>query len=50
MRPPCSAVDRLGALDVLLSDAGGGHLPPTHELDDENWRPMQALNIEAYAL
>ena len=41
------AVERFGRLDVLVNNAGGGRLVPTHQLEDAQWRQMQALNIDA---
>ena len=40
------AVQRFGRLDVLVNNAGGGTLIPTHELEDAQWRAMLSLNLD----
>ncbi|WP_339703527.1 SDR family oxidoreductase [uncultured Sphingosinicella sp.] len=44
------AADRFGRLDVLVNNAGGGKLIPTHELDFELWQRLLALNLDGYFL
>jgi len=35
-----------GRLDVLVNNAGGGRLAPSHELDDAQWRETLSLNLD----
>lgn len=39
-------VQRLGSLDVLVNNAGGGRLVATEELSDAEWRHMQGINSD----
>lgn len=41
-----TAVGRWGRLDILVNNAGGGRLVPTETLTTEDWREMQADNID----
>ncbi len=40
------AIDQWGRLDILVNNAGGGRLLPTEDLTDEDWRGMQAGNLD----
>ena len=40
-------VKRLGALDVLVNNAGGGRLVAAEQLSDAEWRHMQAINADS---
>lgn len=44
------AVERFGRLDVLVNNAGGGKLVPTHDVDFALWRRLLALNVDGYFL
>lgn len=40
------SVECFGRLDVLVNNAGGGRLVPSHELDDTQWRSTLSLNLD----
>ena len=40
-------VKHLGALDVLVNNAGGGRLVAAEQLSDAEWRHMQAINADS---
>lgn len=41
------AVQRLGGIDILINNAGAGAYVATAKIDDETWRHMRELNLDA---
>jgi NAD(P)-dependent dehydrogenase (short-subunit alcohol dehydrogenase family) len=42
-----AAIDRFGAIDVLVHSAGGQFTAPAEEISDGGWRAVQRLNVDA---
>jgi short-subunit dehydrogenase len=41
------AAARLGGIDILINNAGAGAYVPTAKIEDETWRYMRELNLDA---
>ena len=39
-------LERFGKLDILINNAGVGHMGPVHELAEEEWDTMMAVNLK----
>jgi citronellol/citronellal dehydrogenase len=42
-----AALDRFGAIDVLVNNAGGQFEAPAEEISDNGWRAVQRLSVDA---
>ena len=42
-----AAVDRFGAIDVLVNNAGGQFTAPAEEISDNGWRAVHRLAVDA---
>ncbi len=42
-----AALERFGALDVLVNNAGGQFTAPAEEISDKGWRAVERLNVDA---
>jgi citronellol/citronellal dehydrogenase len=42
-----AALERFGALDVLVNNAGGQFTAPAEEISDKGWRAVHRLNVDA---
>jgi citronellol/citronellal dehydrogenase len=42
-----AAVERFGAIDVLVNNAGGQFTAPAEEISDKGWRAVHRLNVDA---
>jgi citronellol/citronellal dehydrogenase len=42
-----AAIERFGAIDVLVNSAGGQFSAPAEEISDRGWRAVQRLNVDA---
>src|SRR3954454_22767354 len=46
-RVVAAAVERFGAVDVLVNNAGGQFAAPAEEISDKGWRAVHRLNVDA---
>jgi citronellol/citronellal dehydrogenase len=42
-----AALERFGALDVLVNNAGGQFTAPAEEISDKGWRSVEAVTVDA---
>jgi len=42
-----AVIDRFGAIDVLVANAGGQFAAPAEEISGKGWRAVERLNLEA---
>jgi citronellol/citronellal dehydrogenase len=42
-----AALDRFGAIDVLVNNAGGQFTAPAEEISDNGWRAVQGVTVDA---
>jgi NAD(P)-dependent dehydrogenase (short-subunit alcohol dehydrogenase family) len=46
-RVVAAALERFGAIDVLVNNAGGQFTAPAEEISDKGWRAVHRLNVDA---
>jgi citronellol/citronellal dehydrogenase len=46
-RVVAAALERFGAIDVLVNNAGGQFAAPAEEISDKGWRAVHRLNVDA---
>jgi citronellol/citronellal dehydrogenase len=46
-RVVAAALERFGAIDVLVNNAGGQFVAPAEEISDNGWRAVHRLNVDA---